>query len=227
MATVERRPSRTLKVKTVSPSRLPSPTKVKNNEKHLTPLEKRLLNIRLHLLQNTTRRTQPPSEPTLVFDPFLYLGGLKSLSNKTRLKRLKITHILSVVFIPPAKNLIPPNTKHLFLKADDNVAFDMTPYFEQACQFIEEARLSNGAVLVHCVCGVSRSTTLCCAYLMKYHSMTIEQALVQLRSRRHIIQPNNGFLRQLVLYGERLLEQEQANRDNTDMNIIVEQLKNI
>ena len=65
-------------------------TKVKNNEKYLTPLEKRLLNIRLHLLQNTTRRTQPPSEPTLVFDPFLYLGGLKSLSNKVSLISLRM-----------------------------------------------------------------------------------------------------------------------------------------
>ena len=79
---------------------------------------------------------------------------------KFRLNRLKITHVLSVVFIPPAKNLIPPHIKHLFLKADDNVAFNMTPYFEQACQFIEEARQANSCVLVHCACGVSRSTTI-------------------------------------------------------------------
>ena len=39
---------------------------------------------------------------------------------------------------------------------------------------------------------------------MKHHSMNLEQALVQIRSRRHIIQPNNGFLRQLLLYDEHL-----------------------
>ncbi|CAF1232658.1 unnamed protein product [Adineta steineri] len=222
MATARRRLLPTLKVKNVPPPRLPSPEKtIKKNEKDLDSLEQRLLHIRLHLLQNTSR-TQMPTEPTLVFDSFLYLGGLKYLSNKVRLKRLKITHILSVVFIPPAKTLIAPNIKHLFLKADDNVAFNMTPYFEQACQFIEEAHQSKGAVLVHCVCGVSRSTTLCCAYLMKYHSMTLEQALVQLRSHRHIIQPNNGFLRQLLVYGERL-KIEEINRVNT----MTEQLKNI
>ena len=102
----------------------------------------------------------------------------------------------------------------------------MTPYFEQACQFIDEARQSKGSVLVHCVCGVSRSTTLCCAYLMKHHSMTVEQALVQLRSRRHIIQPNTGFLRQLVLYDERL-QLEQDDHDRTGVNEITEQLENI
>lgn len=145
---------------------------------------------------------------------------------KTRLARLKISHILSVVFIPPTRSLIPPNVKHLFLRADDHVAFDMTPYFDQAAQFIEEARQSNGAVLVHCVCGISRSTTLCCAYLMKHHSMTIEQALVQLRSRRHIIQPNNGFLRQLALYDERL-HREQVDRERTAINTITGRLEAI
>lgn len=102
----------------------------------------------------------------------------------------------------------------------------MTPYFEQACAFIEEARQSKGSVLVHCVCGVSRSTTLCCAYLMKHHSMTVEQALVQLRSRRHIIQPNDGFLRQLVFY-DRKLQIEQDNRDRDAVNEVIERLENI
>lgn len=102
----------------------------------------------------------------------------------------------------------------------------MTPYFEQACAFIEEARQSKGSVLVHCVCGVSRSTTLCCAYLMKHHSMTVEQALVQLRSRRHIIQPNNGFLRQLVLY-DRRLQIEQDNRDREAVDDVIGRLENI
>ena len=78
----------------------------------------------------------------------------------------------------------------------------MTKHFEQACQFIDDARQSNGRVLVHCACGVSRSSTLCCAYLIKHHSMSIEEAIIHLRSRRHIIQPNSAFLRQLIIYNE-------------------------
>jgi hypothetical protein len=86
MATTTRRPLPTLKIKKLPPPRLPSPekstTNTKKNGRNIDPLEKRLINIRLHLLHNTTRRAQTPSEPTLVFDAFLYLGGLKSLSNK-------------------------------------------------------------------------------------------------------------------------------------------------
>jgi hypothetical protein len=84
--TMTRRPLPTLKIKKLPPPRLPSPEKsttntTKNGRNH-DPLEKRLLSIRLHLLQNTKRRQQNPSEPTLVFDTFLYMGGLKSLNNK-------------------------------------------------------------------------------------------------------------------------------------------------
>ncbi|CAF4456590.1 unnamed protein product, partial [Rotaria magnacalcarata] len=133
---------------------------------------------------------------------------------------------LSVVFIPPAKNLVPSHIKHLFLKADDHIAFNIRQYFEQACAFIDEARQSKGGVLVHCVCGVSRSTSLCCAYLMKHHSMSLEQALVQIRSRRHIIQPNIGFLRQLLLYDEQL-QLDHTRQEKTAMNVIIEKIENI
>jgi atypical dual specificity phosphatase len=92
----------------------------------------------------------------------------------------------------------------------------MTPYFEQACRFIEEARQSNSCVLVHCACGVSRSTTLCCAYLIKHHSMSVEQAITHLRLQRHIVQPNTGFLRQLIRYNEQI-----------ECDTIVEQLENV
>jgi hypothetical protein len=86
MATTIRRPLPTLKVKKLPPPRLRSPEKLVTNTtkngRDLDPLERRLIGIRLHLLHGTTRRQQAPSEPTLVFDTFLYLGGLKSLSNK-------------------------------------------------------------------------------------------------------------------------------------------------
>ena len=99
MATTTRRPLPTLKIKKLPPPRLQSPEKSTQSKSKYTrevnPLEKRLVNIRLHLLQNTIRRTQAPSEPTLVYDPFLYLGGLKSLSNKVKIIKLCFTSLSS------------------------------------------------------------------------------------------------------------------------------------
>ncbi|CAF5119685.1 unnamed protein product, partial [Rotaria magnacalcarata] len=82
MATATRRPLPTLKVKQLNPPRIPSQKAESKNGKDIDPIERRLLNIRLHILQPIVRRTQTPTEPTLVFDSFLYIGGLKSLGNR-------------------------------------------------------------------------------------------------------------------------------------------------
>ena len=101
-------------------------------------------------------------------------------------------------------NAVPEHIEHLFLKTDDTIAFNISVHFDRACQFIESARQANGRVLVHCALGVSRSSTICCAYLIKYQRMSIEQALTHLRSRRSIIQPNSGFLRQLLRFSQQI-----------------------
>lgn len=86
MATTARRPLPTLKVKQLQPPRALSQSKRMSEKtkagRDIDPIEKRLISIRLHLLSNTTRRAQTPSEPSLVFDSFLYLGGIKSLTNR-------------------------------------------------------------------------------------------------------------------------------------------------
>jgi len=56
----------------------------------------------------------------------------------------------------------------------------------------------NKGVLVHCRAGVSRSASIVIAYLMKYHNLSFSQAQNYLRSRRPIINPNAGFITQLL-----------------------------
>ena len=182
--------------------------------------------IRIHLLIKDHSRPATHAEPTLVFEPFLFIGGLNSLKNPVRsfflvfsapsirrvvffvfqekLRQLNITHIVSAVYFPLKRSAIPSDVKHLSVKCDDTFAFDISQYFPLVCQFIEEARAMNGRVLVHCACGVSRSSTLVCAYLIKHQAMSVEKALVHLRARRSIIQPNSGFLRQLIRFNEQI-----------------------
>lgn len=75
-------------------------------------------------------------------------------------------------------------------------------------------------VLVHCVMGRSRSATLVLAYLMMKHSLSVVDAIEQVRQRRCIL-PNHGFLKQLraldiTLQEERLrLEGETQGQEKT------------
>jgi dual specificity protein phosphatase 1B len=78
--------------------------------------------------------------------------------------------------------------------------FDMNPFFEQTWQFMESAIGSGGGVLVHCNAGISRSSTLVIAYLIKYHKMKYDDAYQLVKVARPAILPNGGFqltLRQL------------------------------
>ncbi|CAF4371144.1 unnamed protein product, partial [Rotaria magnacalcarata] len=46
--------------------------------------------------------------------------------------------------------------------------------------------------------GVSRSSSIVLAYLMKYHYHTVHEAYAHLVARRHIALPNDGFFIQLI-----------------------------
>lgn len=56
---------------------------------------------------------------------------------------------------------------------------------------------SSGKVLVHCIMGMSRSSTLVLAYLMIYHQLPLKQALQKLIQKRAIY-PNRNFLALLL-----------------------------
>lgn len=56
----------------------------------------------------------------------------------------------------------------------------------------------NSHVLVHCVAGVSRSATVCLAYLTKYYCRSLRDAYHLMCSKRPMVRPNIGFWRQLI-----------------------------
>ena len=52
-------------------------------------------------------------------------------------------------------------------------------------------------MLVHCVAGVSRSATLCLAYLTRYYC-SLEEAWHHVKTIRPWVRPNYSFMEQLV-----------------------------
>lgn len=58
------------------------------------------------------------------------------------------------------------------------------------------------AVLIHCACGISRSSTIIAAYLMRKLQMERDAVLQFVKSRKDHIHPNLGFYSQLELWHE-------------------------
>ena len=75
-------------------------------------------------------------------------------------------------------------------------------------ELVRANELGGGKTLIHCMMGVSRSVSLCMAYLVTFtpsakspdRTMDVYEALDHVKKRRGIAHPNPGFMRQLVTY---------------------------
>jgi protein-tyrosine phosphatase len=61
---------------------------------------------------------------------------------------------------------------------------------EEASWVIERLR-KNQRVLVHCVAGMNRSSTICCAVLILLEGLTAEQALERVREHHPWARPDS------------------------------------
>lgn len=66
----------------------------------------------------------------------------------------------------------------------------------------------RGAILVHCVAGVSRSPAVVVGYLMKEEQMRLKEALGLVIRSRPQVSPNPGFLKALKELEAELFEME-------------------
>ena len=98
---------------------------------------------------------------------------------------------------------IANNCKQLDVFVEDVETADIASYFDQTGEFIHSRISNNEGVLVCSDAGVSRSATICMAYLIKYHDMSVIQARAYVKNARDVICPNDGFIQQLVEYAKK------------------------
>ena len=91
--------------------------------------------------------------------------------------------------------------KKYFLK--DSKLENIECLFYDSIDFITAAEKNNSKVLVHCVQGVSRSISICLAYMI-FKGQSYEQAFEKIKQQRGIASPNMGFTVQLLLWQKRL-----------------------
>ncbi|MCO5554690.1 hypothetical protein L7F22_008223 [Adiantum nelumboides] len=140
----------------------------------------------------------------------IFVGSIGAAYNKDELEKRRITHVLSVANMIEA--MYPFDFKYKKVEVRDSADVDLEEHFDDCFAFINEARQSGGAVLVHCFAGRSRSVTVVVAYLMKTYGMNFSEALDLVRTKRPQAAPNPGFILQLKKFERRLSDEGLCTR---------------
>ncbi|KAJ3587757.1 hypothetical protein NHX12_011354 [Muraenolepis orangiensis] len=123
-------------------------------------------------------------KPSRIFD-YLYLGS-------------DVGYILNVT--REIDNFFPDSFTYMNIRVFDVEATDLLSHWTDTYNFINMARKSGQAVLVHCKMGVSRSASTVIAYAMKKQRWPVDVTLSYVRELRPIANPNDGFAKQLQTY---------------------------
>eukprot|EP00756_Hemistasia_phaeocysticola_P062655 Hpha_TRINITY_DN6108_c0_g1::TRINITY_DN6108_c0_g1_i1::g.164885::m.164885 len=139
--------------------------------------------------------------PDLICDT-IYLGSLRSAQQVRIYEHLNITHLASIG--RELTVVLAPGMEQLQLNVDDMPGVDLTPHFDAAHEFMDQAIDKKVGVLVHCFKGQSRSATVVVTYLMKKRRITRDAAIAEVKRCRPCINPNPGFMDVMARYEKAL-----------------------
>jgi protein-tyrosine phosphatase/rhodanese-related sulfurtransferase len=172
---------------------------LKCKEIHLLPYVEEFME-RYPYLCAKFRPVHVHSYPNEILPRFLYLGSQDHAHNAEIVDVLKITHILNCT--KNSHNAFPNKVIYKRVFVEDTETEKISLYFQKAFEFVEEAldenmRGKENVVLVHCAQGVSRSATIVIMFLMRATGMSVDDAKEFVKQQRNIIEPNEGFLKEL------------------------------
>jgi len=135
----------------------------------------------------------------------IFLGSLNDATDPKKCYDNKITKVLTLMCsdLPVESRRIFKTTK--FVAIGDTVGANIIDTFDECSAFLDDCLKTPGNTLVHCHAGISRSATVCIAFLMARQRIKFEEAFDRVKACRPQVGPNFGFLGQLQTF-ERQLE---------------------
>ncbi len=118
----------------------------------------------------------------------------------SELQKRNIAFVLTVGDVELEPVHLNAGVTYLLCRCEDEAATQLLPNFDLFHEFIAFAREKKQGVLVHCMAGISRSTTTLVSYMMKTDTIDFETAMARVRQHRRFVCPNMGFERQLRAY---------------------------
>lgn len=133
-----------------------------------------------------------------VIKPWLLLGSQDAAHDLELLRQHKVTHILNVAY--GVENVFLSEFTYKTISILDVPETNILSYFPECFEFIEQAKLKDGVVLVHCNAGVSRAAAVVIGFLMSSEELAFTNALSLVKEARPSICLNPGFMEQLRTY---------------------------
>lgn len=126
----------------------------------------------------------------------VWIGGVNAAKDRQFLQQQGIVGILDV---GSTNRRYFPGIRYSKFDVGDNLEAPIELFFDPGADFIDLVR-PDGAVLVHCQAGLSRSATIVAAWLIRKFNMPADAALELIRKFRPEIRPNSGFYSKLKEY---------------------------
>ncbi|KAL3998036.1 Dual specificity phosphatase catalytic domain family protein [Acanthocheilonema viteae] len=152
------------------------------------------------IMATTSFQTNPVPEYDHITGlvPQLYICGASSLT-LDNMNKYNISLIINATIEVPSMRSLG-SIPRIKLWLDDTPSTNIYQYFDIISDQIEAVIESGGNVLVHCVAGISRSATICLAFLTKFRCKSLREAYQLMAEKRPVVRPNIGFWRQLIIF---------------------------
>lgn len=155
--------------------------------------------------------------------PGVYLGPYSAAMNSKLgvLKQVGISHVVCIRqnieanFVRPN---FPQHFKYLVLDVADSPTENIITHFPKVKAFVDSCLSSGGKVLLHGNAGISRSAALMIAFIMETYGLNYRDAFHYVQQRRFCINPNEGFVQQLMEYEPIYLANYQARTSGERLN---------
>ena len=129
-----------------------------------------------------------------ILDNLVLASSFEVMSYKLYEKSSVIINAAIEVHIPSIPNLTVIN-----LNWNDNPQQDINKdnLLLKLIQLMDSYICENKTVVVNCYAGISRSSTIVIAYLIAKNKWSLEESINFVKSKRIIVNPNDGFINQL------------------------------
>lgn len=139
--------------------------------------------------------------------PNVIIGNLASAHDEEFLRRKNVYFVLNLTKEPNEVEV--EGIEYKTVPLDDDEDEDLSGHLEECYSFISKAKAASSkketkTVLVHSYFGLSRTSAIVIAYLMKEKAWSLREAYDYFIARHPTARPNDGFIVQLLRYEQEL-----------------------